>query len=851
MKKKLPCSLSVNLFLLVLCLFGASKPAWGQTSIGQNFTSSPICTAAAGPDLNTCPQGVVRLSGTFGGMATGGSWNDGGAGGSFLPGANSPNTFYIPPSPNSNDSIALVFTAMGPCLPVTDTMLIFYGILPPLILTAVPDSSVFCGEELTFHIKAMDGFKNISSLQYNLNWDPAQLTFVRDTAIKIGGANPGIGVFNVADGSLTYTWFDLSGSEGEDLPDSTELLSVTLKVLPDTDTAKVSITSDPVIIEATNNQYCALTVQVNHGALPVTPIEVTCPPDSAVSLNAPPVFLNAGWPSGGVYSGTGVSGDTFDPMVAGPGVHSITYAYADTNQCSNACSYNITVTPPLELNLAQVTNESCTTGFDGAIDLNVSGGTPGYSYDWSHNGTQFPNIDPEDLSGLSAGIYTVTVTDASNCTASISVTIIELNCPEISGKLIWEVDRLTLMTGIDSATVTLSGDDNDADLTGIPGTYLLQVTSGSNFMLTPLKDEPMPNAIIGLSAADASRIQQHLTGALPLTDPYKIIAADPNGSNLVTSEDAVLVQKALLGDPLSQDFFIQKTWRFVPKAYVFPDPVQPWGFPEKINIIGINVNITDQDFIGVKTGDVIDPADTLNHPGGMAPDLAWRVQDQWLQQNEMNTAEFRAINFTELLALQFGLHFDPAKLELQGLESIPGSPLQDDNFGLIDQANGVIRSVMAHSTPKSMPNGTPAFRLRFKSLQSGMKLSEAMSLSDAILMGEAYTGDYTPGPITLVYDSIVSGAHEPLSARFRLLQNRPNPFKEVTTIGFVLPEACEAEIRIYDLNGRLLDTHKRSFASGYNEQPIHLKKQPGDEILFYELVTPFGILSRKMTVLQP
>ena len=35
----------------------------------------------------------------------------------------------------------------------------------------------------------------------------------------------------------------------------------------------------------------------------------------------------------------------------------------------------------------------------------------------------------------------------------------------------------------------------------------------------------------------------------------------------------------------------------------------------------------------------------------------------------------------------------------------------------------------------------------------------------------------------------------------QLLQNRPNPFSDRTAIGFVLPEACEAQLRVFDVSG--------------------------------------------------
>lgn len=62
-------------------------------------------------------------------------------------------------------------------------------------------------------------------------------------------------------------------------------------------------------------------------------------------------------------------------------------------------------------------NVSSYHGNDGSINLTISGGTPSYMQLWS-NGAHM-----EDLSGLSAGTYSVTVTDANACTATASITL--------------------------------------------------------------------------------------------------------------------------------------------------------------------------------------------------------------------------------------------------------------------------------------------------------------------------------------------------------------------------------------------------------------------------------------------
>lgn len=93
-----------------------------------------------------------------------------------------------------------------------------------------------------------------------------------------------------------------------------------------------------------------------------------------------------------------------------------TVTVSDANGCTAGTS--VTVSQPAALSLfTSVTNVACSGGNNGAINLTVSGGTAGYAYSWSNGSTT------EDVSGLAAGTYTVTVTDALNCTATTNATV--------------------------------------------------------------------------------------------------------------------------------------------------------------------------------------------------------------------------------------------------------------------------------------------------------------------------------------------------------------------------------------------------------------------------------------------
>ncbi|MFH1319035.1 MAG: T9SS type A sorting domain-containing protein [Bacteroidota bacterium] len=72
------------------------------------------------------------------------------------------------------------------------------------------------------------------------------------------------------------------------------------------------------------------------------------------------------------------------------------------------------------------TNES--SGNDGAIDITVSGGTPGYNYSWDNGETS------QDIDSLSGGTYIITITDANGCTASETIVVLTSGITEITAQ---------------------------------------------------------------------------------------------------------------------------------------------------------------------------------------------------------------------------------------------------------------------------------------------------------------------------------------------------------------------------------------------------------------------------------
>jgi gliding motility-associated-like protein len=134
------------------------------------------------------------------------------------------------------------------------------------------------------------------------------------------------------------------------------------------------------------------------------------------------VNVSGGSPAYSYLWSNGQTSQTATGLTAGN--YSVTVT--DANSCTGTTSATVSQAPQLFLSLASQTNVSCNGGSNGRLDITVSGGTPGYTFAWSNGATS------EDIIGLAQGTYSVTVTDANNCTLSGSYNITQPSAYSVS-----------------------------------------------------------------------------------------------------------------------------------------------------------------------------------------------------------------------------------------------------------------------------------------------------------------------------------------------------------------------------------------------------------------------------------
>ena len=172
-----------------------------------------------------------------------------------------------------------------------------------------------------------------------------------------------------------------------------------------------------------NGALTRLTVTDSDGCVEVAEITLTAPEEIIIkpTLTAPSCFdMEDGQIDIDISGGEGsytIAWDNGSSLMSisglASGMHCVTVS--DENLCTRIDCYDLPVVEEITLE-AIVNNESCTPGRDGSISITPTGGSNSYTYNWT-DGNNFLSTD-QNLNGLSAGQYTVIVTDSNNVNCS-------------------------------------------------------------------------------------------------------------------------------------------------------------------------------------------------------------------------------------------------------------------------------------------------------------------------------------------------------------------------------------------------------------------------------------------------
>ncbi|MEI6409181.1 MAG: choice-of-anchor V domain-containing protein [Bacteroidota bacterium] len=176
-------------------------------------------------------------------------------------------------------------------------------------------------------------------------------------------------------------------------------------------------------VSIVDNNACTLTLNVPILSTDTQAPAISCPGNisicgaDAVNYDLPTISDNC--------SVAGITPKLLSGLPSGAafndGVTTQVYQATDASGNTATCSFNVTVNPLPDVLVNSTTNDIGNSGV-GSIDITPVGNNGPYVFIWKRNGVFFSNS--EDLSGLTAGAYTLSMTDVNGCGVAVAPIVI-------------------------------------------------------------------------------------------------------------------------------------------------------------------------------------------------------------------------------------------------------------------------------------------------------------------------------------------------------------------------------------------------------------------------------------------
>ncbi|MEI6184057.1 MAG: PKD-like domain-containing protein [Bacteroidota bacterium] len=445
---------------------------------------------------------------------------------------------------------------------------------------------------------------------------------------------------------------------------------------------------------------------------------------------------------------------------------------------------------------------------------------------------------------LAAGQYAVNTMDFYGCKSDTSVVNIAVSGSfTVMGSVITPLKQIV-------KTVSINTNVNPSVVyTDNTGNYTLPLTNTGSLTITPYKNNDI-NKTNGVTTLDIAFTQSHVLSKNILNSPYKLIAADVNGDGKVSTLDIVYMKRLILGIDTTFTNAITKQkrlWAFVDSSYQFPVTTNPFPHKDSISYSVLNVNKTNQTFIGCKLGDV---------------NWDWNPAIARPMLNEVNAVELsyssnafgaadevripiRVKNFKEIMGMQYTIHFNPLALKWVGLDK---NTLHFET-GTNHATEGTITFLWndPYNEVKTLEDGSILFEMMFKRIDKGQLITDnenTLKLDGSITAVEAIDKDYGVHGIVLIPKGI---EHiNPLQQETWVVA--PNPSTDgVIHVQMNLIENKTIIFRLSDSYGRILLSKKVEGIKGRNSISLVAENKLPERVYYLQGI---GMEAEKIKQIQ-
>ena len=488
-----------------------------------------------------------------------------------------------------------------------------------------------------------------------------------------------------------------------------------------------------------NLNFCSQSVLV----VDTTPPVPTCATNKTIEFGQPWSFDP---PTGtDVCGGTNVTITVLGTLTNYAGFCGPTFSATRTWQLADACNNKINCAQTVTLRDTTAPVITCSTNkninclgawtFDTPTAIDVA------------SGTVITNITivSTTTNGTCGSGFTATriwrATDGCSNSVTCSQTVFGRAIVTVSGVIFSPTNYPATVSDRRVGSATLIGPTNTLGSSAADGTFGCVFDAASNVVITPVAPT-VGSPADGVTTLDISLVRRHILNVTNLDTPYKLLAADVDGSGTISTLDLSFMRRLVLG--ITNKFPVG-LWRFVPSDFVFPDMLAPWNAPTNRTYPGVASDIAGQNFVAVKLGDVNSSwtaagGSSLARAAGKdtKPVVSFSASSHTNMPGTSVVVRVTVGGFSQVTSAQGTLTWDPAVMRYAGTEQYGVSGLGGGNFGTAQTVGG--RLAFSWDDPSAqgvtLADGAVMFAVRFDLIGAKGSVSR-LAFVDSVALCEA------------------------------------------------------------------------------------------------------------------
>ena len=356
----------------------------------------------------------------------------------------------------------------------------------------------------------------------------------------------------------------------------------------------------------------------------------------------------------------------------------------------------------------------------------------------------------------------------------------------------------------------LNREEDAAIVTDDTGLYFYdRMLNKVNYVVEPHKSDDYLN---GVTTIDLVLIQRHILGLEEIKEPGLLLAADVNHDGKITASDLSEIRKLILG--VTTELPDKKSWIFVMPQGQLEDP---WLWPQSVSITAQNNTRFTNNFTGIKRGDVNMSADVSGINAGTESrhEPATILLNKGIVKAGTDASlSFKAGNFEALTSIQLSLEINK---DAQIVNIVSGLlDMKQEHYHIADiDGRQVLNISWNQSTSIEIPDNGILFDVIVRT-DEDMATENIMKINDNIPaeLSDEVLNSYS---VRLrVADELAIKEQT-----FMVYQNVPNPFTQSTMVRYYIRENEQVDIRITDIDGKVIYRTQSDGESGYNELQLN------------------------------